>query len=139
MCDYSSRFRQFRPAKPGDRLIAVKTHRVCGFADLHDPQIAICLKSGTELAFDEPYVTASLFGRWFSRWRNQNKPRSLALFRQISKYGRRQDILEFPDGHRERLCALYPGDIRVYRKSFVHSLPYRKNKQATLVKKASSP
>lgn len=31
MCDYSRRFRQGRAARTGDRLIAVRTHRVYGF------------------------------------------------------------------------------------------------------------
>src|SRR5262249_16611051 len=56
-----------------------------------------------------PVETRTLFGRWLSRWRNQDKPRSVALFRQMKRRGRRFDLLEFPDGHLLPVASLYDG------------------------------
>ena len=107
MCEYSARYTKIRPAKTGDKLISAHL----GFVAYEDRETAICLRPGTELAFDKPLEVAHILGRWFSRWINKNSPRTLALFRQQARYGRQQDLLEFPDGRLDYLIGVYPGQV----------------------------
>lgn len=109
MCDYSRRFPCSQVARIGDKLITTRIGATCGFAAADDHRIGICLKPGTELAFDRPVEILTLFGRWFSRWLNQDKQRCVALFRQKTVRGHRYDLLEFPDGPLERMAWLYEG------------------------------
>ena len=54
MCDYSLEHLASRPAKVGDKLITT-SFKHCftgGFCASGDPNVAVCLKPGTELAFD---------------------------------------------------------------------------------------
>ena len=53
MCDYSLRKVASRPAKVGDELVSNEFDRsfTRGFAAIGEPQIAVCLLPGTELAF----------------------------------------------------------------------------------------
>ena len=68
MCDYSLHLVASRPAKVGDKLVATVFVKSItgGFAAVGEPDIAVCLLPGTELAFEEnvQYQRAfSLFGR----------------------------------------------------------------------------
>jgi len=68
MCDYSLHLVASRPAKVGDKLVATDFVKSItgGFAAVGEPDVAVCLLPGTELAFDEnvQYQRAfSLFGR----------------------------------------------------------------------------
>jgi hypothetical protein len=109
MCNYSRRFARSRAAQIGDTLIITSFRGRCGFAAIDDERIGICLQPGTELAFDKPVDAISFFGRWFSRWMSKGRPRTVAQFQQGNSHGSRHDLLEFPDGHCERVARLYRG------------------------------
>jgi hypothetical protein len=55
MCDYSLHQVASRPAKVGDELITTRFGRSItrGFAAIGEPDVAVCLLPGTELAFRE--------------------------------------------------------------------------------------
>ena len=54
MCDYSLHLVTSRPAKVGDKLVSTKfTNSITrGFAAIGEPNVAVCLLPGTELAFE---------------------------------------------------------------------------------------
>ena len=104
MCDYSLHLIASRPAKVGDRLISTSfPHSITrGFASVGDPNTAVCLLPGTELAFEEEVRCET---GWVFSWRLGHK---LAKFRQVNK-GRpnvHHDALEFPDGKTVLLTQL---------------------------------
>ena len=107
MCDYSLHLIASRPAKVGDRLISTSfPHSITrGFASVGDPNSAVCLLPGTELAFEEEVRCET--GLVFS-WRLGHK---LAKFRQVNKdrSNVHHDALEFPDGKAVLLTQLCKG------------------------------
>ena len=54
MCDYSLELVASRPAKVGDKLVSKSfPHTITrGFVSVDDPNVAVCLLPGTELAFE---------------------------------------------------------------------------------------
>ncbi len=54
MCDYSLGLVASRPAKVGDKLVTTKFENSMtrGFAAIGEPNVAVCLLSGTEVAFE---------------------------------------------------------------------------------------
>ena len=107
MCDYSLELLASRPAKVGDKLVSSSfPHTITrGFVSVDDPNVAVCVLPGTELAFEEEVrcETGLLFA-----WRLGHK---LARFRQVNK-GRsnvHHDALEFPDGKTVLLTQLCKG------------------------------
>ena len=54
MCDYSLHHVASRPAKVGDKLVTTKfvNTPTGGFAAVDNPNVAVCLRPGTELAFE---------------------------------------------------------------------------------------
>src|SRR5260370_31744066 len=97
MCDFSLHNVKSRPAKVGDTLT---THNfntgTRGFATPEDSTTAVCILSGTELAFCGEVICAAARIGWKPRTINSTK----AIFRQINKEEPRvhHDALEFPDG-----------------------------------------
>ena len=55
MCDYSLHHVANRPAKIEDKLVTTKFNNSItrGFAAIGQPNVAVCLLPGTEIAFDE--------------------------------------------------------------------------------------
>jgi hypothetical protein len=55
MCDYSLHLLASRPAKVGDELVTTKFANALtrGFSSTREPNVAVCLRPGTELAFKE--------------------------------------------------------------------------------------
>ena len=53
MCDYSLHHVANRPAKVGDKLVTTKFRESStrGFAAIGEPNVAVCLLPGTEIAF----------------------------------------------------------------------------------------
>jgi hypothetical protein len=107
MCDYSLELVASRPAKVGEKLVSTAfPHTVTrGFASVEDPNVAVCLLPGTELAFEDKVrcETGVLFA-----WRLGHK---VARFRQVNR-GRldaHRDALEFPDGQIVLLTQLCKG------------------------------
>ncbi len=64
MCDYSLHHVANRPAKIEDKLVATKFHNSItrGFAAVGQPNVAVCLLPGTEIAFDESVECEPSFG-----------------------------------------------------------------------------
>ena len=54
MCDYSLEHLASRPAKVGDKLVTTRfKHSLTGgFCAIGEPDIAVCLRPGTEMAFE---------------------------------------------------------------------------------------
>jgi len=55
MCDYSLDLVASRPAKVGDKLVTTKFQdsMTRGFAAIGEPNMAVCLLPGTEIAFEK--------------------------------------------------------------------------------------
>lgn len=108
MCDYSLEHVASRPAAVADRLIVTSFARTVtrGFAGDGDLNTAVCLRPGTEIAFDQDvryehpvtHAQTTASGR-------------LARFRQIDMHVRHlhHDALEFANGTVVQLARLLPG------------------------------
>jgi DNA-binding cell septation regulator SpoVG len=109
MCDYSLHHVANRPAKVGDKLVTTRFRQsgTRGFAATNEPNVAVCLLPGTEIAFDREVDCDQLFGFL----RNRKVYGKLARFRQINTDERAQhhDALEFPDGEVVLLTRLCEG------------------------------
>jgi hypothetical protein len=109
MCDFSLQSTQSRPAKVGDKLTTRNFGTgTRGFAAPDDPNTAVCLLPGTELAFSKEVVvpTSGIFSSG-----ELTIGQTLAIFRQINKDQPRahHDALEFPDGRVVLLTMLCDG------------------------------
>ena len=109
MCDYSLHLVASRPAKVGDTLIATDFARSItrGFTAVGEPDVAVCLMPGTELAF-ESYVQCDRAFSLFGKARVEHK---VARFRQINMQDPNvhHDALEFPGGQTVLVTRLTPG------------------------------
>lgn len=109
MCDFSLHHTKSRPAKVGDRLTTRNFGTgTNGFAAPDDPNTAVCLLPGTELAFarEVSVAEAGFFGT-----ASKTIGHTVAIFRQINKQQVRahHDALEFPDRSIVLLTMLYEG------------------------------
>ena len=111
MCDYSLHHVATRPAKIDDRLVATKFSNSItrGFAAVGQPNVAVCLLPGTEIAFDENVQCEPSFG--IGILPNKKIGQRLARFRQINMENAvtHHDALEFPDGQVVLLTRLCDG------------------------------
>jgi len=109
MCDYSLHLVASRPAKIGDKLVA--SHFVNsisrGFAAVGQPDVAVCLLPGTELAFDDDVRYERAF-RLFGKVRVNHR---VARFCQVDLKDPHvhHDALEFPDGRIVKVTRLVAG------------------------------
>ena len=108
MCDYSLQYVETRPAKVGDKLVTTDFANSItrGFAAVGEPNVAVCLLAGTEVAFEKEVERVSL-SKWMPRRKLGGK---VARFRQVNKEEPHvhHDALEFPDGQivlLTRLCV----------------------------------
>jgi hypothetical protein len=109
MCDYSLHNVVSRPAKVGDKLV---TTRFCdsitrGFATVDEPNVAVCLLPGTEVAFENDVRCEHMFAPTLLPTKKIDH--KVARFRQVNKDrpAVHHDALEFPDGQLvlvTRLC-----------------------------------
>ena len=83
MCDYSLEHLDSRAAKVGDQLVTTKFGRTCttGFCAIGQPRLAVCIKPGTELAFEREIERETLFfkrglGSQVARFRRVNQHRN---------------------------------------------------------------
>ena len=94
MCDYSLHAVATRPAEVAETLVSTNfstgTH---GFASPDDPKVAVCLRPGTEIAFEKDAQTDGMMSQ-------KNIGDRLARFRQINTNRAHQhhDALEFSNG-----------------------------------------
>jgi hypothetical protein len=109
MCDYSLDLVASRPAKVGDKLVTTKFQNSMtrGFAAIGEPNVAVCLLPGTEVAFQKEVK----YERFFTLFPNVKLGKKVARFRQINtgKPSVHHDALEFPDGETVLLTRLCEG------------------------------
>ena len=108
MCDYSLHLVASRPAKVGDKLVSTSfPHTITrGFVSVDDPNVAVCVLPGTELAFEAEVrcETGMLFPWGGSDRRWQGSGRSTKV-----RSNTHHDALEFPDGRVVLLTQLCKG------------------------------
>jgi hypothetical protein len=108
MCDYSLEHLASRPARVGDTLVTTKFRQSLtgGFCAIGEPNVAVCLQPGTELAFEHEIEAPS--GFWM---RPKKLGASVARFRQINEGCRtmHHDALELPGGCTVLLTRLSEG------------------------------
>jgi hypothetical protein len=97
MCDYSLRNVASRPARVGDKLVSTSfpTSSTRGFAAIGEPNVAVCLLPGTELAFEENVKCESAHGFGYKHLAHK-----VARFRQVNQDqpNVHHDALELPEG-----------------------------------------
>ncbi len=110
MCDYSLQFVVSRPAMVGDELVSTKFSNAItgGFAAVGEPDVAVCLLPGTEVAFAKEVEYEH--GFFPSLKRAKKVGEKVARFRQVNtdEPHLHHDALEFSDGQIvlvTRLCA----------------------------------
>ena len=95
MCDYSLHCVASRAAESAETLMVTNFHGTStrGFASPSEPTVAVCLRPGTEIAFEEE---ACREGALFRRKMGD----CVARFRQVDLENPtvHHDALEFPDG-----------------------------------------
>jgi len=105
MCDYSLQSIKTRDAKLSDPLVVSDFGTgTRGFADPNARKTALCVKPGTEIAFDEPIK--------LDRWSLGPKGNpTTAIFRQVNKHcpHTHHDALELPNGTMVLLTSLRAG------------------------------
>jgi len=111
MCDYSLHHVATRPAKIEDKLVTTKFANSIprGFTAVGEPQVAVCLLPGTEVAFEQNVECEPSFG--IGILPNKKIGQRLARFRQINMNNAvsHHDALEFPDGQVVLLTRLCEG------------------------------
>src|SRR4051794_31736410 len=106
MCDYSLHAVASRPAEVAETLVSTKFRSTTtrGFANPDDPTVAVCLRPGTELAFEDDARADGFLLR-------RNVRARLARFRQVGLdyAAQHHDALEFSNGTIILLTDLVPG------------------------------
>jgi len=109
MCDYSLHLVASRPAKAGDKLETTKFFGTTtrGFAAVGEPNMAVCLLPGTEIAFERDVEYRRRLGFFMT----EKVREKTAQFRQVksAELGVHHDALEFPDGQIVLLTRLCEG------------------------------
>lgn len=109
MCDYSLHLVKNRPAQVADKLVSTKFAGTItrGFASIEETDVAVCLRPGTEIAFDNDVNYDDVM---------KSPPRCTieqrtARFRQVKLDDphAHHDALEFPDGQIVLLTSLCEG------------------------------
>ncbi len=107
MCDYSLHAVATRPAQVGETLISTTFRGTStrGFASESDPNVAVCMMPGTELAFERE---VKYDNRWI--WTRTINYR-VGKFNQIDPHipDRHHDAIEFPDGNYVLVTQLCEG------------------------------
>jgi hypothetical protein len=111
MCDYSLEHVASRPAKVGDKLVSTKFSNSItrGFAAVGEPNVAVCLLPGTEVAFEQEVACVQALGLLPSRKIHER----VARFREINLENPHDhhDALEFPSGQVVLLTRLCEGQV----------------------------
>jgi hypothetical protein len=109
MCDYSLQHVANRPARVGDKLVTTRFRESStrGFAAIGEPNVAVCLLPGTEIAFDHEVEC----DRGFGLLPNRRIQAKVARFRQVDRNQicAHRDALEFPEGYVVMLTTLREG------------------------------
>jgi hypothetical protein len=125
MCDYSLHLVASRPAQVADRLVSTDFIQSItrGFTALGEPEVAVCLVPGTEVAFDRDVQ----YDRAFALFGRARLTQRVARFRQINMDDPHvhHDALEFADGRIVMVTRLIPGQTMT-----VLQLPARPTEEA---------
>jgi len=109
MCDYSLHGVASRPAEVGDKLVTTHFFNsfTRGFAAVGAPNVAVCLRPGTELAFEKNAVCKAAYGFLPDREIGEKAAR----FRQINREwpNTHHDALEFASGEIVLLTRMIEG------------------------------
>jgi hypothetical protein len=108
MCDYSLENVMNRPAVVGDKLVTTSFANAItrGFAAPDQPKVAVCLRPGTEIAFEQEVEYDALL----PFLRNRKTGAKVARFRQFETTAPgHRDALEFPNGKIVLLTKLAKG------------------------------
>lgn len=109
MCDYSLHTVASRPAQVGDELVSTRFRNSItrGFAAPSQPDVAVCLMPGTEVAFDRDVEVEPTVGLF----RNRNLGQRVARFREVDtdRPYVHHDALEFADGQIALVTSLAEG------------------------------
>src|ERR1700722_6542470 len=115
MCDYSLHAVATRPAEVAETLVSTKFQSTTtrGFASPDNPQVAVCLRPGTEIAFENDAQTDGMIFR-------KNIGDRLARFRQIGldRPAQHHDALEFSNG-----AIVFVTDLTAGQRATVLQLP----------------
>src|ERR1700693_1980272 len=113
MCDYSLQYVASRPAKVGDKRMTTQFANSItrGFAAVGQPNVAVCLLPGTEVAFDKEVERERALGFFPIRMPGKKLGEKVARFRQVKKEQPHvhHDALEFPDGQIVLVSGLCEG------------------------------
>ena len=135
MCDYSLHHVASRPAKVGDRLVSTKfmNSTTGGFAAVGEPEVAVCLRPGTEVAFDQDVAYERGLGLILPKMGYTTVREKVARFRQIDTHKPHvhHDALEFPDGQIVRV-----NDLREGQQATVLQLPVSPRPASNTVKQS---
>lgn len=131
MCDYSLHNVKSRPAKLEDKLVSTRfsSSTTRGFAAVGEPNVAVCLLPGTELAFENNVQ----YTRGWSLLPTRKLAGKVARFRQIDMREPHihHDALEFPDGQIVRV-----NDLREGQRATVLQLPVLPRSVSNAVKQS---
>jgi hypothetical protein len=109
MCDYSLHHVASRPAKAGDKVVTTRftNSTTRGFAPVGEPNVAVCLLPGTEVAFEKNAECDPALGFL----PNRKLGHKVARFRQVNVNhpNVHHDALEFPNGQVVLLTRLCEG------------------------------
>jgi hypothetical protein len=113
VCDYSLHNFASRPARIGDELITTEFRNsvTCGFSAIGEPDVAVCLLPGTEVALAKEPEHRNRLLRLFPGLGFGKLSGKVARFRQINLDNphTHHDALEFADGKVVLLTFLRPG------------------------------
>lgn len=112
MCDYSLHSVSTRPARLGDELVSTRFTATAtrGLASAAEPETAVCLSPGTEIAFEvDVKVERPFWLRIFLRPKTIRQ--RVGRFRQLDLYDphRHHDAIELPDGKLVLITRLIEG------------------------------
>jgi hypothetical protein len=106
MCDYSLHHVASRPARVGDKLVTTEFAKSItrGFSAIGEPEVAVCLLPGTEVAFDDDVQ----YERLLNLFGSARVSHRVARFRQVNMNDPHvhHDALEFPDGQIVKVTRL---------------------------------
>jgi len=113
MCDYSLHAIRSRAAKVGDDLITTEFPNTYtrGFSAVGEPEVAVCLLPGTEVAFEREAERSHPFARLFPNLRFGKLEATVARFRslRVNRRDTHHDALEFSNGKLVLVTQLRPG------------------------------
>lgn len=113
MCDYSLHLVASRPAQVGDKLVTTDFARSItrGFSAVGEPEVAVCLLPGTEIAFQDDVR----YDRAFSLFGKARIEHKVGRFRQLNMDDPHvhHDAIEFPGGQTVLLTRFVPGQHAV--------------------------